>query len=181
MDVYEAIEKRRTIRAFTKGVSEELVRKIILAGTRALSAGNNQPWEFIIIDDRKIIDQIAEQKYQANRKPELDVDPAAQKQRDAYQNCSVVALCSKKVSRGSEGAWMCFQNMALAATAEGLGVVPSTFGGERREAVEKLIGLPEDYELITVMLCGVPGEEPRHKDVRPDFSWLHRNRFGSTS
>lgn len=35
MDVYEAIEKRRTIRIFESGVSEEQLRKIILAGTKA--------------------------------------------------------------------------------------------------------------------------------------------------
>lgn len=180
MDLYEAIEKRRTIRAFKQGVSEELLRKIILAGTKALSGGNSQPWEFIIVDDPKIIDQIAEHKYQNNRKVDVDVDPSALKQRNAYQNCSVVAVCSKK-SAGVVSAWMCFENIALAATAEGLTTVPSTLGGQHQEAVEKLLGIPEDYELITVMLCGVPAEEPGPKKMRPDFSWLHRNRFGSAS
>ena len=78
---------------------------------------------------------------------------------------------------------MCIQNMALAATAEGLGIVPSTFWGEHQEEVEKLIGLPEGYKLATVMLIGVQegygkGEFP---DIqrRPDFSWLYRNRFGT--
>jgi len=178
MDLYEAIEKRRTIRAFKQGVSEELLRKIIVAGTKALSGGNSQPWEFIIVDDPKIIDQIAEHKYQANRK--ADVDPAALKQKNAYQNSSVVAVCSKK-SAGAVSAWMCYQNMALAATAEGVATVPSTLGGQHKEAVGKLLGLPEDYELVTVMVCGVPAEEPGPKETRPDFSWLHRNRFGSTA
>ena len=181
MDLYEAIEKRRTIRAFKQGISEDLLRKIILAGTKALSGSNNQPWEFIIIDDPKIIDQIAEHKYQNNRKVDVGVDPGALKQKNAYQNCSVVALCSKKIPAGAVGAWMCYENMALAATAEGLATVPSTLAGQHKEAVEKLLGIPEDYELITVMLCGVPAEEPGPKNMRPDFSWLHRNSFGSAS
>ncbi|MFC2021779.1 nitroreductase family protein [Chloroflexota bacterium] len=181
MDVYETIEKRRTIRAFTQGVSEELLRKIILAGTNALSSGNNQPWEFIIVDVPDIIDQIAEHKYQNNRNADVDIDPSALKQRDAYQNCSVVAVCSKKVRSGEVGTWMCIQNMALAATAEGLAIVPSTLREQHKEAVEKLLGVPEDYQLITVMLCGVPAEEPEPKNMRPDYSWLHKNRFGSTS
>ena len=180
MDLYEAIEKRRTIRAFKQGVSEELLRKIIVAGTKSLSGAGSQPWEFIIVDDPKIIDQIAEHKYQANRKADVDVDPAALKQKNAYQNSSVVAVCSKK-SAGAVSAWMCYQNMALAATAEGLATVPSTFGGQHKEAVEKLLGIPEDYELITVMVCGVPAEEPGPKQMRPDFSWLHRNSFGSAA
>jgi len=68
MDVYEAIEKRRTIRIFKQGASEEQLKKITLAGTKAPSAGNCQPWEFIIVDDQKIIDQLAELKYQQNRR-----------------------------------------------------------------------------------------------------------------
>ena len=66
MDIYEAIEKRRTIRAFTGGTSEETVRKIIKAGTLAMSAGNSQPWEFIIVDDPEMIEQIADRKYRLN-------------------------------------------------------------------------------------------------------------------
>jgi len=46
MDVYEAIEKRRTIRIYKNPASEEQLRKIILAGTKAPSAVNRRPWEF---------------------------------------------------------------------------------------------------------------------------------------
>ncbi|MFC1984123.1 nitroreductase family protein [Chloroflexota bacterium] len=180
MDLYEAIEKRRTIRAFKQRASEEVLRKIIVAGTKALSGANSQPWEFIIVDDSKIIDQIAEHKYQANKKADVDVDPAALAQKNAYQNCSVVALCAKKPA-GAVSAWMCYQNMALAATAEGMATVPSTFGGEHKEAVEKILGVPEDYDLITVMLCGVPAEEAGPKKMRPEFSWLYKNKFGSAA
>ena len=58
MDVYEAIEKRRTIRIYKKRATEEQVRRLLLAGSKAPSGGNRQPWEFIIIDDQKIIDQL---------------------------------------------------------------------------------------------------------------------------
>ena len=60
MDVWEAIEKRRTIRQFTGKVPEPMLRRLIRAGSRAPSASNTQPWEFIIVNDQKIIDEIAE-------------------------------------------------------------------------------------------------------------------------
>jgi len=193
MDIYEAIEKRRTIRGFTKGVSEEMLRKLILAGTKAPSAGNHQPWEFIIVDDPKIINQIAEQKYQQNRtiapRPgatQADVDEAATIQKRIYQNCSVVAICHKEGFEQAVSVWMCIENITLTATAEGLGVVPSGFWEEYKyqEAVEKLLGIPEDYELTTVLLIGVQEGYPdvKYPDRvrRPDFSWLHRNRFDSS-
>ena len=36
MDIYEAIEKRRTVRIFKKGAAEEQLRKIVVGGTRGL-------------------------------------------------------------------------------------------------------------------------------------------------
>ena len=192
MDVYEAIEKRRTIRGFSEGVSEELLRKIILAGTRAPSSANRQPWEFIIVDDPELTDQLAEFKYQQNRRipPKLfgkgvtqaDIETGAQTQRRTYRNCTVVAVCHKKGFEADISTWICIENMALAATAEGLGIVPSSLWGEHKEAAEKLLGLPEKYGLTTVMLIGVQKEDLKEKTPavrrRPDFSWLHRNRFG---
>jgi len=77
MEAYEAIEKRRSIRIFKQGVSEEQLRKIILAGTKAPSAGNRQPWEFIIIDDQKIIDQRRERdKTKLNKMPCIRKNPS---------------------------------------------------------------------------------------------------------
>ena len=77
--------------------------------------------------------------------------------------------------------WMCIENMALAATADGLGIQISIFREEHKIAVEQLLGIPEEYELATILLIGVPAEVPRKRETgatRPDFSWLHRNRFG---
>ncbi|MFH1383107.1 MAG: nitroreductase family protein [Chloroflexota bacterium] len=187
MDVYEAIEKRRTVRVFTRAASEEQIKKVVLAGSRAASAGNRQPWEFIIIDDPKIIDQIAEHKYQQNRSisssaPQAERDARALRQKQSYRNCSVVAVCHEADEEAAESAWMCVQNMYLAATAEGLGIVPSTFWDEHQQAVEKLLGIPEEYKLTTVALIGVQEGYPDHYQQaraqrRPDFSWLHRNKF----
>ena len=63
MELYEAIEKRRTIRVFKAPATEEQVRKILLAGTKAPSGRNTQPWEFILVEDQSLINQIAEIKY----------------------------------------------------------------------------------------------------------------------
>ena len=183
MDVWEAIENRRTVRAFKGSVSKELLWRIILAGSWAPSGSNTQPWEFIIVDDPGSIDQIAEQKYQMNLKMGPS-EEAAVRQRNIYQNSSIVAVCHKKGGFANVAAWMATLNMALAATAEGLGSVTSTLVREYKEAAEKVLGLPEEYELATVMVIGVPVSIPEKRTggvERPDFSWLHMNRFGSTS
>jgi nitroreductase len=214
MEVFEAIKTRRTIRTFTKKATEEQVRKLLLAGVLAPSGSNVQPWEFIIIDDPKIIEQIAEHKYQQTLK--MDIDEAilknpdtieqihqqslktpfplgrATKQKNAYQNCTVIAVCNMKghgIGRkpwmnveNIASTWMCIQNIALAATAEGLGVQISILREEHQKAVEKLLGIPDDYELATMIMIGVPAIFPKQREFgadRQEFSWLHRNRFST--
>ena len=182
MDVYEAIEKRRTIRIFKKGAAEDQLRRIVLAGTKAPSGGNRQSWEFILIDEREIIDQLAEIKYQLNRKfspgpseTQKDVEERALNQKKGFQNCSVVAVCTRSGDFGT--GWLVIENMSLAAVAEGLGSNIITYWGEEKKEVEKILGLPGDYELTCVLKLGVPAMEVTPPKRRPDFSWLHKNKF----
>jgi nitroreductase len=213
MDVYEVIEKRRTVRTFTKGISDNELRKLLLAGTKAPSGSNAQPWEFIVIDDPKIIGELAECKYRQTLKMALSDDPKvldkitgrdepatlvitlptqrALNQKNAYRNCTVIAVCNKKGQKNQRKAWMnteniasvwmCIENIALAATADGLGVVTSIFREEDKVAAEKLLGISEDRELATIMLIGVQGDVPgiREPTAGADFSWLYRNQFGT--
>jgi nitroreductase len=213
MNVCEAIAGRRTVRSFKQPISEEQLRKLLLAGTRAPSGSNVQPWEFIAIDDDKVITQIAELKYLQSLKMAIDAaelnDPKiiekihqqdlpgplplemALRQRNAYQNCTVVAVCNKKghgVGRkpwmnveNIASTWMCIENMALAATVDGLGMQISILREQYKIAAEKLLNIPEDHELATIVMFGVPTEITCKREMgaaRPDFSWLHRNTFG---
>ena len=212
MEVYEAIKTRRTIRTFKKKATEEQVRKLLLAGVQAPSGSNVQPWEFIIIDDPNTIEQISEHKYQQTLKMDIDEaiikNPAtieqihqqtlktplspnrATKQKNAYKNCTVIAVCNKKghgIGRkpwmnveNIASIWMCIQNIALAATTDGLGVQISILREEHQIAVEKLLDIPDDHELATMILIGVPEKIPKQREFgadRPEFRWLHRNHF----
>ncbi|MDD1720657.1 MAG: nitroreductase family protein [Euryarchaeota archaeon] len=59
MDVIEAIEARRSIRAYTKeSVPDDEIEPLLRAAMYAPSAANAQPWHFIVIRDRKILDEI---------------------------------------------------------------------------------------------------------------------------
>ncbi len=188
MDLHEAIEKRRTIRVYKAGATEEQLRKIILAGTKAPSALNRQFWEFIVVDDPSIIDGLAQLKYEQTLKtPVKDpakrpkLEKAAVAQKESFKNASIVAVCNKVDWERS--LWLCIENMSLAAVAEGLGSGIVLYWDEDKQAAGELLGLPEDYELTAVLKIGVPGETGYARDEnpfgprRPDFSWLHKNRF----
>ena len=189
MDLYEAIEKRRTIRVFKQGASEEQLKKVILEGTKAPSAVNSQPWEFIIVEDREIVDRLSEIKYEQTRgsppkrvegNPEA-IEKLARAQKDSFLNASIVAVCHKV--EWERSVWMCIENMSLAAVAEGLGSGIVLYWGEPQKEAGEVLGLPEDFELTAVLKIGVPGEEgyPRDKNPyaprRSEFSWLHRNHY----
>ena len=61
MDAIEAILTRRSVREYTnKTISDKIMKELIEAGFSAPSAGDQQPWHFIIIDDRKLLDKIPE-------------------------------------------------------------------------------------------------------------------------
>ncbi len=54
MELYEAIEKRRTIREFEdRPVEEKITKKIIAAGLRAPTNNHLREWEFVIVNDKK--------------------------------------------------------------------------------------------------------------------------------
>jgi nitroreductase len=179
MDLYQAIEKRRSIRVYKKGATEAQLRKIILAGSKAPSAVNRQPW----------IDQLAELKYQLNRKrdPHRDKGNAEAQEKEAlnqkkfFQNASIVAVCNEVDWERS--VWLSIENMSLAAVAEGLGSVITLYWGAEKKEAGKLLGLPDNYELTALLKIGKAGEEGYSRDKnpwaprRPDFSWLHKDRF----
>ncbi|MFP5212275.1 MAG: nitroreductase family protein, partial [Acidobacteriota bacterium] len=59
MEAMEAIFGRRSIRRYTsQPVPRELITRLLKAGMSAPSAGNQQVWHFVVLDDRKVLDEI---------------------------------------------------------------------------------------------------------------------------
>jgi 5,6-dimethylbenzimidazole synthase len=188
MELYEVIEKRRTIFVYKQPASKEQLRRITLAGSKAPSAMNSQPWEFIIVEDQDLKDQIAEIKFQTvqngplkKKAPPEVVKEKALAQKNSFQNASVLAVCHKLNEASSS--WCAIENMSLAAVAEGLGSGIVDYPEEGKKKIEGILGIPEDYELTAVLKIGEIGKEPFPRDqnpfgpVRPEFSWFHTNAF----
>jgi nitroreductase len=188
VDLYEVIEKRRTIRIFKKPATEDQLKKIILAGTKAPSARNTQPWEFVHVEDKELIDEIAEIKYELTLKmapaggTDRDkIEKMANAQKESFRNASVLAVFHKQ--GGDASAWLCIENISLAAVAEGLGTGIVFYAPEERAMITELLGLPADRELTAVLKIGVPGEDGYQREKNPyaprrhEFSWLHKNRY----
>ena len=161
MDVFEAIRKRRSIRAFTcEDVSKEEVEKLLDAARYAPSAGNIQPWEFIVIKDFKI-------------KQKLSM--AALDQSFIEEAPVVIVVCANEMrsSRGygSRGTTLyclqdtaaAIQNMLLTACALGLGTC--WVGAFHEDDVRDILSIPKGVRPIAIIPVGHPrfGREVRNK------------------
>lgn len=60
MNLFDAIQGRKSIRRFKQTpVPDEVINKILDAGRLAPSANNTQPWKFIVIKDREVLKNMA--------------------------------------------------------------------------------------------------------------------------
>ena len=168
MDAMEAILSRRSIRRYTdKPVPEELIKQLLVAAMSAPSANNQQPWQFVIIDDRRILDEIPR------------FHPYSHMLREASW---AIAVCGDN-DLALSGYWVqdcsaATQNILLAAHALGLGAVwLGVHPNEKREKeVQKLLGLPEHVKPLCLISIGYPAEK-KSPSNRYNESRVHHNRW----
>jgi nitroreductase len=169
MDAMEAILSRRSIRRYTdKAVPGELIKELLQAAMSAPSANNEQPWQFVIIDDRRILDEIPR------------FHPYAHMLREASW---AIAVCGDLNLEMVSGYWVqdcsaAIQNILVAAHARGLGAVwLGVYPREDRvKAVQKLLGLPEYVIPLCFISIGYPAEKKPPSD-RYNESRVHHNRW----
>jgi nitroreductase len=172
MDAIEAILTRRSIRKYQdKPVPKDVIHKLLEAGMAAPSSMNLQPWRFIIIDGRAILDKMTELHPHAKMLKEAPIallvcaDTKIQK---------MEGYCAQDCSAATE-------NILLAAHALGLGAVwlgvyPRK---ERMDAIAKLFGLPDEIIPISLISIGYPAEE-KPASNRFDPTFVHHNKWGTT-
>lgn len=165
----QAIFSRRSVRRFTsEPVDDETVRTLLRAAMRAPSAGNAQPWQFVVIRRRDTMDAIRA------------VHPYAGPLATAA--CAVV-VCGDLDREKFPGYWVqdcaaATQNLLLEAETLGLGAVwMGVYPDARRtQALQALLGLPETVLPLNVTAVGRPAERPAPLDTyRPER--VHRERW----
>ncbi len=182
MEVLEAIKKRRTIRAYKPTpVSQETLDTILEAGRQAPSWGNTQSWQWVVIQDQNLKTQLAEQVLrQGNRGTEavktapVIIAACAELHRAGYRE--------GQPSTDKGGYWYMFdaglalENMVLAATALGLGTL--FIGGMDAKKAESLLGVPQGYVCVILMVLGYPNEEPEARPRKQLSEMEFRDKFG---
>jgi nitroreductase len=170
METLKAILTRRSVREYTpQAVPEELVHELLAAAMQAPSAGNQKPWHFILVTERRQLNAFA------------GVLPYGQMLKAAPLG---VVVCVDLRLEKYPGFWVqdcsaATQNVLLAAHARGLGAVwlgvhPVE---ERVAGLKKILGLPDQVVPLCVVALGYPAAKPDPPTRRYDETRLHRNHW----
>ena len=156
----ETIMTRTSIRSFSdRAVSADTIEMLLRAGMAAPTAVNKQPWYFVVITDRAVMDSLGGNGRQSQMWKE---SPLA------------IAVCGN-MEKALEGPAQAFwvqdcsaatENILLAAHALGLGAVwTGCYPMEERMAnVSQVLKLPENIVPLCVIVMGYPNESPEPKD-----------------
>lgn len=165
MDGLQMILSRRSIRQYTpEPVPDTLVDELLHAAMSAPSAGNQQPWHFVIIRERKTLDAIPL------------FHPYAEMVKSA---CVAILVCGDMQLDKSKGYWVqdcsaATQNLLLAAHARSLGAVwVGVYPREKRVAeFQKLLQIPQEVIPFALVPIGYPAET-KPPSNRYDPSRIH--------
>jgi nitroreductase len=164
MEVFEAVRTVLATRSYQpKPVPQEIVMRILEAGRLTASSMNKQPWHFILVDERQDLEQLGKL---ANTGPYLAEAGMA------------VAVAIKDTKYSASDASRAIQSMILTAWSDG--IASNWVGFFGLEAVEEMLGVPEDLHLIAVVAFGYD-TRPRVKgikDRKPFSEVVHHSRFG---
>jgi nitroreductase len=165
VELFEAIRIRASVRRFAPcTISEAELGRILDAGRRAPSGYNRQPWEFILVQDRQLLDRLGR-----------------------IQNCiaeaaaAVAVIVDERATRyWREDAAAAIQNMLLAAVA--LGYASLWVEGyvlQQEDYARSVLGVPKNLRVLAILPIGKPVSAPRQAEKKPLAELLHRDRYGS--
>ncbi len=169
MDAFDAILSRRSIRKYSKQqISPQVIHEILEAGMSAPSAGNEQPWHFIVLSDPQI----------------LRIIPSFHSHAQMLKDAMVAILvCGDLFLEKHKGMWVqdcsaATENMLIAIVAKGLGgvwlgVYPQE---ERMNGLRDLLHIPDHVIPFSLVSIGYPAEQKplgnRYDDLR-----VHSNKW----
>lgn len=153
MELFEAIMNRRSIRVFTQeDVTDQQITRILEAAMMAPSAGNAQPWQFIVVRNRETQTRITQINRYASFAPKAPVG---------------ILVCGDLSLEKFPGYWVqdcsaAMQNLLLAVHGLGLGAVWTGIYPmeERIKGFKSLFHLPEHVIPLGYVVLGHPDRHP---------------------
>jgi len=166
MSVLEAIYERRAIRAYTsQQVDKPTIMKLLDAAVQAPTAIHLEPWAFVVIQSRPLLDRICERSKELADKPagaihRVLANPSFHICHDAG---TMIVICAKPLGAFvTADCWLAAENLMLAATSLGLATCPIGFAlpALAELAFKDEVGIPRDVTAVVPIVVGYAATKP---------------------
>ncbi len=202
----ELAKKRRSIRRFKPDpVSDEYIDQILEAARWAMSGANGQPWEFIVVKDKKIKEKLSEAGSEAEKQvAALESSRTPEMRQPWYRDLprivprsrfseapAIIMICgdprtaqASVLNRVSDRRWVVDENMAaatqvihLAAAACGLGSQWATVDRYFEELIKPILGVPPILRIFSMVPLGYPAYESKPPNRRELDEIIHYDKY----
>lgn len=164
MKFFDVICKRTSVREYKNDlIDKRTIEKLIDAGRRAPTARGEEPWEFVVVLDRKMLKRFSE----------LAVNGSFVKNAAV----AIVVFCHDTKYYLEDGC-AATENILLSAADAGLGAC--WIAGDKKDYAEEICGLlkaPKDCKLISIIAIGIPLKEKHQVKKRSIDQVLHWEKF----
>jgi nitroreductase len=159
MQTWDAIRARRNVRQYSgEPIAREDLERICEAGRRAPSAGNWQPWDFVVVTDREQLIELAKVWDRGGR--------------HIAASAATIALVAKEPDDERQGQWLMYDfgqataYMMLAAADLGIGSGHSAVIDQ--EQARRVLGFPDGYRAVFLIGLGYPADRALRPLSRPN-------------
>ena len=193
--IRNVLRRQRAHRSFTEEpVDEAVITDILELATRAPSAQNFQPWQFVVVQDadrRAAIWELASRLWDMGGKAATE-GAVSDEMRDDVEHGVKVGFAGAPVSivvcadgerwdhnLVDSSIWPATQNLMTAATAHGLGSALTTIGTILADDLRAILELPETVTPVAVIPIGYPAKPLGSSRREPVSEHAHREIFGT--
>ncbi len=193
MKFKEVVIKRRSVRKFKKdAIPGESLGNVLEAGRWAPSAGNCQPWHFLVVTDREIKAKIASSCTSFSKEHWKKFSPARARylaarggswDKSYMRDIPILVAVFYRLPENMSGelvlgsVWMAVENMLLAATDKGLGSCVYTFLNRNEEnKLKRILNASQRDRIACIVQLGYAKTEPtppRRKQLSEIVSYEH--------
>jgi nitroreductase len=184
INIMDAIYHRRSVRSYSpQKLDAAIIRKLLDAAVWAPTAVHEEPWAFVILQDKALLKTLSDRAKkiyraeagsahpeQARRLLDMVADPEFN---IFYDAGTLIVICARpKGTFVSADCWLAAQNLLLAAYGMGLGtcVIGFAVPALNTPAIKAELGIPAECSAVAPIIVGVPsGETPGSTRKKPEI------------
>jgi nitroreductase len=173
MSIFETILARRSVRKYkAREVGRDTVRILLEAAVRAPTAIHQEPWGFVVIQDKKLLQNLSDQAkpmfiseihHQSPQPAGHTLDIFNKPDFNIFYNAGTLILICGKTNAPyyTADCWLAAENLMLAATAMGLGtcVIGSALPALNITETRAQLGVSDNFSVVAPIIVGYPDDE----------------------